>query len=257
MRIHLVARNPTDSVTHGFLPAAARLGAEVVLVTDDPAAHRAAYTGLDVAPADVVGAPVTDPAALVGALARLPRPDAVLSNSDHLQAATALAAEYLGLPAKPWTATLRCKNKALMRRHIAAAGLDAPFAVELGPDDHLPAALPGPCVVKPREGVASEDVFLVTDLTELHARVGEIRARRPKAALVVEEHLVGPLRTLETLGDGRRLRVLGGFATRLGPLPHFAETGLDWDPEPGPGVVQQVLAQLAALGVGRGACHTE
>lgn len=119
MRIHLVARNPTDSVTHGFLPAAARLGADVVVLTDDPAAHRNAYAGLRCAPAAVLGADVTDARELVDAVTRLPRPDAVFSNSDHLQAQTALAADYLGLPGKPWKAALRCKNKALMRRHIA------------------------------------------------------------------------------------------------------------------------------------------
>lgn len=259
MRIHLVARNPTDSVTYGFLPAAARLGAEVLLVTDDPAAHARAYEGLACPPAAVLGAQVTSGPELVAALSRLPRPDAVVSNSDHLQAAAALAAGYLDLPAKPWAAALRCKNKALMRRHIRAAGLDDVYALELGPGADLPTdlRLPGPCVVKPREGVASEEVFAVTDVTELRARTGEIRSRRPGAALVVEEYLAGPLRTLETLGDGRTVRVLGGFTTRLGPLPRFVEVGLDWEPDPGPGISAQVLAQLTALGVGLGACHTE
>ena len=261
MRIHLVARNPTDSVTHGFLPAAARLGADVTVLTDDPAAHRRAYAGLACAPVAVLGAEVDDARELIDALSRLGRPDAVLSNSDHLQVQTALAAEYSGLPAKPWDAALRCKNKALMRRQIQASSLDAVFTLELGRGEELadrPALrLPGPCVVKPREGVASEDVFLVTDLAELRARVREIRARRPGVALVIEEFLDGPLRTLETLGDGRDLRVLGGFATRLGPLPHFVERGLDWDPDPGPAVLAQVLRQLRALGVGLGACHTE
>ena len=64
---------------------------------------------------------------------------------------------------------MRTKNKALMRRRLAAAGLDAVVAVELGPDD--PPAFPTfPAVVKPREGVASEDVVLVGDERELVAR---------------------------------------------------------------------------------------
>jgi biotin carboxylase len=261
MRIHLVARNPTDSVTDGLLPAAARLGAEVTLVTDDPAAHLRAYATSPHPPAAVLGARVTDATELIGVISRLGRPDAVLTNSDHLQTQVALAADYLGLPGKPWAAALRTKNKALMRRQIAAAGLDKVFAVELGPTEELrdrPALrLPGPCVVKPREGVASEDVFLVGDLTELRARVHEIRARRGRVAVVIEEFLDGPLHTLETLGDGRDLRVLGGFATRLGTRPHFVEAGLDWRPDLPPEVTAQVLAQLAALEVGLGACHTE
>ncbi len=261
MRIHLVARNPTDAVTEGFLPAAARLGAEVTLFTDDPAAHLRAYADLPHAPAAVVGARVTDAAELVGAITRLGRPAAVVTNSDHLQTQVAQAAEYLDLPGKSWPAALRTKNKALMRRQIAASGVDKVFAVELGPDEELrdrPALrLPGQCVVKPREGVASEDVFLVEDLTELRARVHEIRARRGRVGIVVEEFLDGPLYTLETLGDGHSLRVLGSFATRLGPRPHFVEAGLDWYPELPADVTAQVLTQLAVLGVGLGGCHTE
>lgn len=261
MRISLVARNPTDSVTEGLLPAAARLGAEVTLVTDDPEAHVRAYANIACPPAAVLGARVTDAAELINVISRLGRLDAVVSNSDHLQAQVALAADYLGLPGKPWAAALRTKNKALMRRHIAAAGVDKVFAVELGPTEELrdrPALrLPGPCVVKPREGVASEDVFLVADLAELRARVHEIRARRGRVAVVVEEFLDGPLHTLETLGDARGLRVLGGFSTRLGPRPHFIEAGLDWRGDLPQPLVDQVLGHLAALGVGLGACHTE
>jgi hypothetical protein len=39
--LHLVAGRATDSVTHGFLPAAARLGLDVTLLTDRPAAAQA------------------------------------------------------------------------------------------------------------------------------------------------------------------------------------------------------------------------
>jgi hypothetical protein len=109
-------------------------------------------------------------------------------------------------------------------------------------------------VVKPREGVASEDVVLVRDAGELAAAVRAIRDRRPDEALVVEEYLDGPLHTLETLGDGERTQVLGGFRTRLGPLPYFVEERLDWESPPGS---EHVLRALDALGAGFGACHTE
>ena len=39
MRLCLIASKPTDAVTYGFLPAAARLGLEVFLLTDQPEAH--------------------------------------------------------------------------------------------------------------------------------------------------------------------------------------------------------------------------
>ncbi len=58
MTVYLTARNPTDAVTLGLLPAAARLGRDVVLLTDQPVAHEAAYAGRSAAPVAVVGAEV-------------------------------------------------------------------------------------------------------------------------------------------------------------------------------------------------------
>jgi biotin carboxylase len=257
VRLYLLALNPTDSVTDGFLPAAARLGLAVTVLTDDPEPHRLAYQHAE-NPPEVLACDVRDFREVIGLISRHHAPDAVFSNSDHLQAQTALAAGYFGLPAKDWKTALRTKNKALMRRHLAASGVDAVWCAELAPGQD-PATLdpPFPCVVKPREGVASEDVALVADAGELARRCADIRRRRVGATLVVEEFLAGELRTLETLGDGRTRRVLGGFRTRLSPPPYFIEEALEFVPgHPAP-IVEQVLAQLDAIGVGFGACHTE
>ncbi|GEL17478.1 ATP-grasp domain-containing protein [Pseudonocardia asaccharolytica] len=267
MPLYLTALNPTDAVTHGLLPAAARVGTEVVLLTDSPDAHRAAYAGHPHPPRAVVPVAVRDAAAVAARVLALRRrfgaAEALFSNSDHLQTPTALAAELLDLPAKPWRAAQRCKHKFLTRRTLAAAGLDTVACVEI--DDQIDvddtaaiaAGLPYPVVVKPCEGVASEDVVLVPDPGALRTRVAQIRAHRPGAALLVEEYLPGPVRTYETLGDGAALHHLGSWRTALGPPPHFAETRLDWDPLLPEPVHAHLRAQLAALGVGLGACHTE
>lgn len=261
MRLYLVAVNPTDSVTEGFLPAAARLGLRVTVLTDRPAEHHRAYAGHPAPPAAIVGVDVHDFRELVAEIANRGRPDAIFSNSDHLQAQTALAATFFDLPAKSWQAALRVKNKAQMRRALAAAGADLVFSTELRPGE-APASLaqrpiPYPCVLKPREGVASEDVVLAAEPAELLSLASQIRARRPAAALVVEEHLAGPLHTLETLGDGELLRVIGGFRTTLSPPPYFVERRMDFDAEPPAPLAESALAQLRVLGVGLGACHTE
>ncbi|MEV4684336.1 ATP-grasp domain-containing protein [Streptomyces kurssanovii] len=256
MRLYLLALNPTDSVTEGFLPAAARLGIDVTVLTDQPRSHRRTYPDIEVLECDV-----RDFRAVITRLATHHTPDAVFTNSDHLQTQAALAADYFGLPAKPWQAALRTKDKAHMRRHLAAAGADTVWSTELAAGQD-PAQLTGldvpfPCVVKPREGVASEDVVLAEGPEDLLLRCKEIQERRPEAALVVEEYLPGELYTLETLGDGRVRHVLGGFHTELSAPPYFIEERMTFvtaHPEP---VVGQVLAQLDALGVGFGACHTE
>jgi biotin carboxylase len=266
MRLYLLALNPTDSVTEGFLPAAVSLGLDVTLLSD-PAhtgAHRRACAGAGLPELETLECDVRDFREVVGRISRHRAPDAVFTNSDHLQTQAALAAGYFGLPAKDWKATLRTKNKAEMRRHLAASGADTVWSAEIapghdpdGPDSPEMRYVPYPCVVKPREGVASEDVFLAADPEELRRRCKEIRARRPQAPLVVEEYLHGQPRTLETLGDGRVLHILGGFRARLSPPPHFVEERLDFDSEPPPGARGALLAQLDALGVGFGACHTE
>ncbi|TDE32020.1 ATP-grasp domain-containing protein [Actinomadura sp. 6K520] len=249
--LHLVAGKATDSVTHGFLPAAARLGLDVTLLTDRPAGH-----GFD---GPVVECDVSDYREIIAAAGAGPAaggdpaagggPAAIFSNSDFLQAPAALAAAYFGLPGKDWRAATRAKNKGLMRRHLAP--VDPVFSADAR---RVPADAPYPLVVKPREGVASEDVFLVQDAVELTARVEEIAARRDDP-LVAEQYLPGRLHTLETLGDGQEVRVLGSFRTTLSPPPFFVEERLEWV-EPPP-ETPQVLRQLEALGIGFGACHTE
>ncbi|CAM5374203.1 ATP-grasp domain-containing protein [Streptomyces chartreusis] len=251
MRLYLLALNPTDAVSEGFLPAAARLGLDVTVLTDQPAAHRRAHPDIEVLECDV-----RDFRTVISRVSTHHRPDAVFTNSDHLQTQAALAADYFGLPGKDWRAALRCKDKAEMRRRLAAAGVDTVWSTELT-EPVAPGDTPDPCVLKPREGVASEDVVLVDGPEELVTHAKEILQRRPGAALLVEEYLPGDLFTLETLGDGHVRHVLGGFRTELSPPPHFIEERLTFVPaHPGP-VVAQVLEQLDALGVGFGACHTE
>ncbi|MBC9717132.1 ATP-grasp domain-containing protein [Streptomyces sp. TRM66268-LWL] len=263
MRLFLLATVPTDSVTEGFLPAAARLGLDVTLLTDRPELHQRAYEGLDFAAGvEILECDVRDFRAVITRIATHGhRPDAVFTNSDHLQTQAALAADYFGLPGKDWRAALRAKDKAGMRRHLAAEGVDTVWSAEL-PAGQDPASLtslpvPYPCVVKPREGVASEDVVLVDGPAELVLRCKEIQERRTGAALVVEEYLPGELYTLETLGDGTRRHVLGGFHTEVSAPPVFIEERLTFVPAHPPEIVAQVLTQLDALGVGFGACHTE
>ncbi|MDG4865003.1 ATP-grasp domain-containing protein [Streptomyces sp. T-3] len=262
MRLYLLALNPTDSVTEGFLPAAARLGLDVTVLTDQPDLHRRAYQNLDCAKrVEILECDVRDFRAVITRVATHHPADAVFTNSDHLQTQAALAADYFGLPGKDWRAALRAKDKAHMRRHLTAQGADTVWSTEL-PAGRAPASLaelpvPYPCVVKPREGVASEDVVLVDGLEDLLLQCKEIQERRPEAALVIEEYLPGELYTLETLGDHERRHVLGGFHTEISAPPVFIEERLTFVPAHPEPIVEQVLTQLDALGVGFGACHTE
>jgi hypothetical protein len=74
---------------------------------------------------------------------------------------------------------------------------------------------------------------------------------------LVEEYIAGPLHTLETLGDGQALAVLGGFRVELSPPPHFIEHEAVWQPGPPRGPAAKVLDIVRGFGIGFGACHTE
>jgi biotin carboxylase len=258
-KLYVTALNPTDAVTEGFLPAAQRLGQPLVLLTDQPDAHRAAYANRTTGTPEIVSCTVRDPRAVVDAILRHGPAAGLLSNSDHLQAPTALAAGLLGLPGKDWRAAWLGNDKALTRRWLARNGTDTVRSALVFPGDEPAedAMPPFPAVVKPREGVASEDVYLVRDADELTERVAQIRTHRPGDALVVEEYLDGDLYTVETLGDGNGLAVVGSWRTTLGAPPTFVEERMDWAPEVPASVLAQVLAQLDVLGVRLGACHTE
>ena len=278
MRLTLVASKPTDSVVFGFLPAAARLGLEVTLLTDQPEEHERAIARSRFQPrpgcvpardaltaaVGIVACDVWDARPLIGAATALPAQDAIFSNSDHLQTQTALAAAYAGLPGKDWRSALRAKNKPLMRRRLAEAGVEHVSATEIRPATRHPVSgLSYPLVLKPSEGVASEDVILVRDPGELAEQCALTFARRPGETLVAEQYLPGSLRTLETLGDGAATWVLGGFRTTLSPLPFFIEERLTWDAPSAQAAaapqaaVDHVTGALTALGATFGACHTE
>jgi biotin carboxylase len=286
VRVYLIGSKVTDSVVYGFLPAAARMGLDLTIVTDQPEAHQRAIAaardarrpgaiGAQANPGQptVIGGDPWDVRALIPRLAALPRADAVLTNSDHLQVQTALAADYLGLPGKDWRAALRAKDKVLMRRRLAAAGAEHVAAAEVTPDlitarsgpPPVPPPVPPPpqlsdltypAVLKPATGVASEDVVLVSSPAELAEHAEDIARRRPGERLIAEEYLPGQLHTMETLGDGSSTWVLGGFRTDVSAPPFFIEERLTWDPPP-PEAEKHVLNALSDLGVSFGPGHTE
>lgn len=254
---------PTDSINDGFIPAARRLGLSVVLLTDHAEAHRRHFSqpGLAAYPSDIIACDVFNPLAVMGALTcRAQRPAAIFSNSDHLQSSTAIVADYFDLPGKNWHVTYRAKNKAEMRASLQSAGLDTLWhavVCDAAVLAQVADQVPFPCIVKPREGVASQQVTLSYDRAQLEAQCAAVWAGQPALPLLLEEYIEGPLYTLETLGDGERLCVLGGFRVSLSPPPYFVELEARWGTGLTAAQEAQVLEMIGRFGVGFGACHTE
>jgi biotin carboxylase len=259
----VLAHVPTDSINDGFIPAAQRLGLSVVLLTDQADAHRRHFgqPGLAAYPNEIIACDVFNPLAVIGMLTcRTQTPAAIFSNSDHLQTSTAIVADYFGLPRKDWHVTYRAKNKAEMRTDLQARGLDVLWHAVVCDSTTLSRIAdeaPFPCIVKPREGVASQQVALAHDRTELQTQCAAIWSEQPGLPLLLEEYIEGPLYTLETLGDGKQFCVLGGFQVTLSPPPYFVELEARWGTGLDAAQEAQVVDMIRRFGVGFGACHTE
>jgi biotin carboxylase len=255
----IVAHIAHPAVIDGFLPAARRLGLPVVIATDRRLDHLARLVATPGAPdVQVIECDVFNPIAVIDALRNEGiRPRAVFSNSDHLQTATALVAAEFGLPCKDWRVCYAAKNKAAMRERLRERGLPSPWFHMLAPGDMPPLDTPYPVIAKPREGVASLDVRLCANAAELRAYLEAFRQQGADRAVLLEGFLEGPLFTLETLGDGRGVQVIGGFDVVLSPPPHFIEREAHWNGPHGVSCRQQALAQVLAFGVGFGVCHSE
>ncbi len=253
----------TDSINIGFIPAAQRLGLSVVILTDYAEAHRQHFsqTGLPAYPAEIVACDVFNPLAVIEAIThRMREPIAIFSNSDHLQTSTAIAADYFTLPRKNWHVTYRAKHKAEMRAHLQTRGLDRLWHTVVYDKVGLTHVLSGisfPCITKPCEGIASQQVSLSYNCAELKAQCAAAWNTQPGQPLLLEEYIEGPLYTLETLGDDKTLCLLGGFKVKLSPPPHFIELEASWGTGLTVAEETRVLDIIRGFGVGFGACHTE
>ncbi|WP_315983703.1 hypothetical protein [Aliamphritea spongicola] len=59
------------------------------------------------------------------------------------------------------------------------------------------------------------------------------------------------------MGDGQEIQVLGSFETFLSEPPYFIELGQTFNRELPADVLEPLLAQIRAVGVGFSSCHTE
>lgn len=124
----ILAREPGDAITHGYLPAARRLGLRVVLLTDRIDAQRAHFAARAVpdSPDAMIACEVGDSLQVIGALTRRSRrPSALVTDSAQLHTCAALAAEYLHLPGKDWHVSYRAGDCDEMHARLRELGLES------------------------------------------------------------------------------------------------------------------------------------
>ncbi|MFA0812175.1 ATP-grasp domain-containing protein [Microbulbifer epialgicus] len=248
------------AVTQGFTPAAIELGYEITIVTDHGLAYRKHYAShpSHPSPVRILECDVFNPIAIIDALTTAAIvPQAVFSNSDHLQSSTALVANYFSLPAKSWQRCYQAKNKAAMRLQLQNLSLSSVESVVLQITDPVPDDLSYPVVAKPREGVGSMNVALCENRRALESIRRDYHRSSPTVPLLLESYMPGELFTLETLSDGREIIAVGGFDVELSPPPHFVELSATWNGENSVRYRDEALAQVRKFGVGLGVCHSE
>jgi biotin carboxylase len=202
--------------------------------------------------------------------------DAIVGVDDDTTLIAALAAESLGLPHNRPDAVRATRDKFLMRRLLAAAGVRSP-AFELAPLEGdlaaVAARLTYPCVLKPVSLSASRGVIRANNPAEFLAAADRIAAilRDPEAAaeagagaasLLIEGFIPGVEVALEGMLLSGTLKVLALF-DKPDPLdgPYFEET-IYVTPsrlsEPDQArIAEETARAAAALGLREGPVHAE
>ncbi|MEU8328595.1 ATP-grasp domain-containing protein [Micromonospora sp. NPDC048839] len=197
--------------------------------------------------------------------------DGVVTSCDYYLGTVAGLAAHMGLPGVQPEAMERAYRKDLTRQRMQAAGLPGPaFAVS---EDWLGAQaaarrLGFPLVIKPVDLCAGMFVRLVADETQLREAFDALdgfpvnaRGQRRAPLVLLEEVLVGPEVSVETVTVDGVTTVLGVTDKSLAGHPWFVETGHMFpaalDAATVTAVCDMAVAALAAVGLDRGVAHTE
>jgi biotin carboxylase len=248
-----------------FLTAARALDAEVIVASD----RRLVSIGDTQLTLDLRRPEAA--AEAIAAVAKERPLDAVVAVDDQGVRVAALAAKRLGLPGNPPAAAAATRDKAAMRRALAAAGVPQPEHCTVGPSDDsaaVAAEVGLPCVVKPLLLSASRGVIRADDppaAAEAAARVRAILAEAgedPEARLLIERYLPGAEVAVEGLLRAGALEPLAVF-DKPDPLegPYFEET-IFTTPSRLPGEIVAAVTSTttdacAALGLREGPVHAE
>ncbi|HTI26326.1 MAG TPA: pyridoxal-phosphate dependent enzyme [Kutzneria sp.] len=246
------------------LTAAADLGYRPVMLTSRPQR----YTGLAETGAEVLACDTNSLVALRAAVQKRFRREeigGVTTTSDFYVPFVAELTSWLGLPGNPVEAVTTCRNKALLRRCLAAAGIAQPKFFAVGDAGQVPAAVAHvglPCVVKPADDSGSRNVLLCRTVDEAVAHteqvlavLANVRGLPTAGTALVEEYVDGPefsVELFETFAGVTEKSVTEGpyFVEHRHLFPAQAEELVDT-------VVDTARRAVAATGIRSGATHTE
>ncbi len=256
-----------------FLGAAAKLGADVTVASEEPSTLASRN------PAGLLTLDFRDPAECARRVVEFSRShpvDAVVGVDEETALAAAAISGALGLPANPARAVAAARDKSLLREALEAAGVPSPsfrvFRIEERPEEAA-AAVRYPCVLKPTFLAGSRGVIRADDPESFGAawkRIAAILAepdvagRGGEAArrILVEEFVPGAEVAVEGLLTDGGLEVLAVF-DKPDPLdgPFFEETIYVTPSRLAQDVQRQIVETTAAatrgMGLSKGPVHAE
>jgi len=219
-----------------FLAAAAKVGADVTVASEEPSTLESRN------PAGLLTLDFRKPEECTRRVVEFSRAhpvEAVVGVDEETALAAAAISLALGLPGNPARAAAAARDKALLREALGAAGVPSPrsrvFRIE---EDHgaAAAAVAYPCVLKPTFLAGSRGVIRADDPESFRAawkriaailRDPDVAARGGEAArrILVEEFVPGAEVAVEGLLTEGALRILAVF-DKPDPLegPFFEET---------------------------------
>lgn len=251
-----------------FLDAARRLGAEVVIASEQAQTlqremgDRALVIDLE--------HPEAAASAIVERASRYPL-DAVVAVDEQGVIPAALAAERLGLPHNPPEAVRRTRDKAAMRAAMAATGMAQPevrlarpgsdvaaLAREVG----LPCVVKAPSLSASRGVIRADDASAAADAADRVRRIMSDAGLDAGAPVIVETYVPGVEVAVEGLLRDGDLETLAVF-DKPDPLegPYFEETIYVTPSRLTSGTQERVAAEVrravSAVGLREGPVHAE
>jgi biotin carboxylase len=245
-------------------------GLQPVFLTNKPSR----YAGLSETGCDVFVVDTNEYGALHEAImANFPvgELEGVVTTSEFYLEVVAQLAEAFHLPGNSPVAIRNCRNKALTRQTLQAAGVHQPKFAICRTEAELAAAVEAvglPCVVKPADDTGSFGVLCcatfaqaATHAVRILSQHTNIRGQRTAGTVLVEEYVNAPEFSVEMFTWDGRTTCVGITQKSLTGLPYFVESRHIFPallaPEAEREIRHTVFRALEAVGITLGATHTE
>ena len=260
---------PTGTYRAGdFIEAATALNAQVVVASEEDMAL-SEQMGEDFLLIDCAR-PEASARRIVELGDRLPL-DAIIPVDDQGVLIAALAADQLGLTHNPPVAVAATRNKAMLRRALAAAEVSQPrFELAGPPDDvdRLADIIGYPVVLKPLSMSGGRGVIRADNPSEARRagrrirRILAVAGQNPNEPILIEQYIPGVEMAVEGVLRRGELDVLA-FFDKPDPLegPYFEETLFITPSRLHPEMLEEVervtAAAVRAIGLREGPVHAE